>query len=385
MRCLPCLRWTCASVLLPVFSVMTMPATSATAQNSAQPAAVFVSGEHGYATFRIPAIVRTPRGALLAFCEGRRESSSDSGDIDLLLRRSFDEGRSWGPIQTVWDDGANTCGNPCPIVNARDGAIVLHMTGNEGSATQKRITAGEAPPRSAWMTSSTDDGATWTPPRNISAQAVRPNWRWYATGPGHGIQLADGRLVAPCDHATGPTEDDMHSHVIFSDDGGAHWTIGEPLPPRTDECTVAQRLDGTLYLNMRNYRGTNRRAVGISRDRGVTWTEFREDESLLEPVCQASVLRLVHGNRQWEDLLVFSNPASAKRERLTVRLSRDGGASWPDERVLWPGPAAYSDLVELGDGRIACLFEYGEQRPYETIGWVAISRVDGENGSRANP
>ncbi len=385
MLCLPCPRWTCASVLLPVLTAMSLPVSSAMAETPPKPTVLFVSGESGYDTFRIPAVVRTPRGVLLAFCEGRRESSSDSGDIDLLLRRSFDEGRSWGPMRVIWDDGANTCGNPCPIVNTRDGTIVLLMTRNDGSATQERITAGEAPPRAAWMTTSADDGETWTPPRDISAQAVRPEWRWYATGPGHGIQLDDGRLVAPCDHSTGPTENDMHSHVIFSDDGGANWSIGESLPARTDESTVAQRLDGSLYLNMRNYRGTNRRAVGISRDRGLTWPEFREEPSLLEPVCQASVLRLMHGARKSEDFLVFSNPASAKRENLSVRLSRDGGETWPHQLVLWPGPAAYSDLVELGDGRMACLFEYGVQRPYETIGWVSFTLVDLERGFTASP
>ncbi|NQT13270.1 MAG: exo-alpha-sialidase, partial [Planctomycetes bacterium] len=146
--------------------------------------AVFASGREGYHTFRIPAIVVSGKGTLLAFCEGRRKSGSDSGDIDTVLKRSFDGGKTWGPLQLVWDDGPHTCGNSCPVVDRDTGTIWLHLTRNDGRDHQKAIDAGTSrEPRTAWITSTTDDGATWRKPVNISPAVRKPDWRWYGTGP----------------------------------------------------------------------------------------------------------------------------------------------------------------------------------------------------------
>ena len=159
---------------------------------------LFHAGEGGYHTYRIPALIVSPKGTLLAFCEGRRNSGGDAGDIDVLLRRSFDRGKTWSPIEKVADMAENTIGNPTPVVERKTGTIFLLLTGNPGAATERQIT--EAAPgavRSVWITRSTDDGASWSPPVDITAQVKRPDWTWYATGPGNGIQLRSGRLVIP--------------------------------------------------------------------------------------------------------------------------------------------------------------------------------------------
>jgi len=322
---------------------------------------LFESGAGGYDTYRIPAIVTTKRGVVLAFCEGRKDGQGDAGNIDLLLRRSMDQGETWGPVQVVVDDGDKTCGNPCPIVDHESGDVVLLITTNGGADAELKIQMGTAPARIPWVLRSQDDGATWTVPRDISATATKPGYRWYATGPGHGIQLSSGRMIAPCDHSTGPAHDEQFSHVLYSDDAGETWAHGGTLPGKTNECIAVELAPDALYLNARNYFGDNRRAFALSADGGNTFGPLEHDASLIDPVCQASALLLAPGQ------VLFSNSASKKRENMTVRLSTDNAKTWPHALVLWPGRAAYSDLALLPNGDIACLYERGDKSHYERI------------------
>lgn len=324
---------------------------------------IFVAGQNGYHTYRIPAITATTKGTLLAFCEGRTNSSSDTDDIDIVLRRSFDGGATWQAQQLVADMGGDTIGNPCPVVDSAGGTIWLGLTWNALDGPESKIVLGQAR-RTVWLTTSSDDGATWAPLQEITKDVMLPDWRWYATGPGHGIQLQNGRLVWPCDFTRGdPNTEHTHfgSHIVFSDDHGASWRIGGTIQGKVNECEVAQLDDGRLYLNMRAYFGRNRRAVAWSSDNGATWSQLTLDETLVEPVCQASVVNIAGRG------LLFANPASVKREKMTVRLSTDGGSSWAAARLLHAGPSAYSDLVALPDGRAACLYERGDRSPYEKI------------------
>ncbi|MBM4027216.1 MAG: exo-alpha-sialidase, partial [Planctomycetes bacterium] len=278
---------------------------------------LFISGQNGYHTYRIPAIIATTQGTLLAFCEGRTSCSSDTGDIDIVSRRSFDGGLTWTPMQVVTDMGQDTIGNPCPVVDHATGTIWLPLCWNARLGPESQIVIGRAQ-RTVWLCKSTDDGASWTAPVEITQQVKRPEWRWYATGPGHGVQLADGRLVVPCDFSAGdpdPEHNHLGSHVIFSDDHGASWQIGGVIHGRVEECAVAPLGDGRLYLNMRARHGLNRRAVAWSTDDGMTWSPVTLDQALVEPICQAGVQAL-GGQR-----VLFSNPASTQRENLTVRLS----------------------------------------------------------------
>jgi sialidase-1 len=333
---------------------------------------VFRAGDGGYHTYRIPALIVTARGALLAFCEGRRGSASDSGDIDLLLRRSTDRGRTWTPVQTVVDFEDGTAGNPAPVVDRRNGAILLLLTRNPGRVTERQIVEGGLTgARTVWLTRSTDDGATWSAPVEITPQVKRPEWTWYATGPGNGIQLRSGRLLIPCDHI-GRDDRAMRSHLIYSDDGGRNWAVGAVAEEKTNESAVAEARDGSVVLNMRSYHGRNRRAVQRSRDRGLTLDALEFDETLVEPVCQASLVGGARPGSKPNGAMLFSNPASTKRERMTVRLSPDDGRTWTASKTLHEGPAAYSSLAVLPDGSAGLLYERGDRAPYERITFAQL-------------
>jgi sialidase-1 len=343
---------------------------------------VFTSGTDGYHTYRIPSVIRTKSGTVLAFAEGRKNGRGDSGDIDLLLKRSTDDGKTFSAQQVIWNDAENCCGNPCPVVDERTGKILLLMTHNLGSDTEKTIKLRTATgTRTIWLTTSDDDGLSWTPPREITKDVKKPDWTWYATGPGVGIQLLfgphKGRLVIPCDYVQFPGEKTGNSHVIYSDDSGATWKIGgEPPQQVFNESQVVELSDGRLMLNMRNHRPAltpdtpRQRGVSISTDGGVTFQEATRDATLIEPICQASILR-VDSPANGKSLLAFSNPASERsRENMTVRFSRDDGVTWPAamEIKTFPGPAAYSCLVSLdGAGRVGLLYECGAKNAYERI------------------
>lgn len=328
---------------------------------------VYAAGEEGYHTYRIPAIVETAQKTLLAFCEGRRDGQGDSGQIDTLVKRSKDGGATWSAFQVVAHAPGYTLGNPAPVVDRNTGTVWLLLTRNRADQHEGAILAGAAEPRTVWLTHSTDDGSTWAVPSEITATTSAPDWRWYATGPGHGIQLRSGRLLIPCNHSLGKEWDSWHSHVIYSDDAGKTWQRGGIHDGKTNESTVVELADGRLYQNMRNYRGTHRRAVAHSADGGLTWSTAKDDPALVDPVCQASSVRYSLAADGEVNRILFSNPGSIRRERMTVRLSLDEGETWPVDKVVFEGPSAYSDLVVLHDGRIGCLFEQGLENPYERI------------------
>jgi sialidase-1 len=331
---------------------------------------VFVSGQDGYHTFRIPSVVVTAKGTVLAFCEGRVKSRSDTGDIDLVLRRSTDRGETWGPLQVVWNDGANTCGNPCPVVDRDTGTIWLLLTHNLGEDHEAKIIDRTAKgTRTVWVTKSTDDGASWSRPVEITKDVKKPEWTWVATGPGIGIQTKNGRLVIPCDHVEAETKRGG-SHVIWSADHGETWTLGGAITGGVNECQVVERSDGSLLLNMRNFKtSAKERATASSTDGGATWSPLGHDAALPEPVCQASIFRA-----SWEpSVILFSNPADRKgRIRMTIRSSRDEGATWTTVKEFGEEPAAYSCLTGLPDRKIGCLYETGVKSAYEKIVLVRL-------------
>lgn len=349
--------------------------------------AIWVSGQGGYHTYRIPALAVTTEGTVLAFCEGRKHSRSDTGDIDLLVKRSEDGGETWSEQRIVWDDGENTCGNPCPVVDEEDGTIWLLMTWNRGDDDERHIIDRESrDTRRVFLTFSKDDGISWAEPTEITRAVKRPNWTWYATGPGAGIQIKQGeysgRLVIPCDHIEAETKH-YRSHVIYSDDHGRTWRLGGRAPRQgVNECEVVELVGGRLMLNMRNYdRSQPTRQIAFSDDGGMSWQDQRHHPQLIEPICQASIRRYSWPEEGGRSVILFSNPASqSERRNMTVRVSYDEGESWPIAKTLHPGPSAYSCLAVLPDGKIACLYEAGEEHPYEsillarfTLDWLEVS------------
>ena len=332
---------------------------------------VFISGTDGYHTYRIPSLIMTKQGTLLATCEGRKTGGSDHGNLDLVLKRSSDGGKTWSKMETIYEEGGDakiTIGNPCPVIDDSMGTIWMPFCRDN---------------KEVLITKSTDDGKTWSKPVDISKDVVKPDWSWVATGPGVGIQLKHGphkgRLVIPCDQGV-PIQGRrvMFSHVFYSDDHGNTWKLGGRLDRHTDECQVVELADGTLKMNARNYWGRaggrpdrgNMRAISYSRDGGDTWSDLSFDNTLIEPICQASFLRYPGSGTQ----VLFSNPASkTDRTRMTVRFSNDDGETWPASRLLHAGPAAYSCLTVLPDGSIACLYEGGEQHAYDKILFARFS------------
>ncbi len=363
-----CMQYSLVFVLLFI-----RPGVSVHAENIAQ-GPLWKSGENGYHTYRIPALAVTVKGTLLAFCEGRNLGGGDSGDIDLLMKRSADGGLTWSSQQVLWDDAGNTCGNPCPVTDRKTGTVWLLMTWNRGEDREPDIIGRKSiDTRRVFVTSSSDDGLTWSPAREITTDVKRENWTWCATGPGAGIQLERGRragrLVIPCDHIEAETKQ-YFSHIIYSDDHGATWELGGSAPDhQVNECGVVELTDGRLMLNMRNYnRAVKTRQTAFSSDGGLSWGGQRFETALIEPICQAGIRRVSWPGSGRTNIILFSNPASdILRVNMTIRMSLDDGMTWPYQRALHPGPSAYSDLAALKSGKIACLYERGEQNPYEQI------------------
>ncbi|MEV4440807.1 sialidase family protein, partial [Streptomyces sp. NPDC049577] len=331
----------------------------------------------GYACYRIPAIVTTVRGTLLAFAEGRKHDCGDAGDIDVVLKRSTDGGRSWGPLLLVDSGHGDTHGNPAPVVDRRTGRIVLATTSNKG-----RPDAGNCDvpcDRRPHVQYSADDGVSWSRPRELTA-ALRPRgWNsWYATGPGHGIQLEHGRhrgrlvVGVNAESHDGARTSANHAALAYSDDGGAHWRLGatDTRAVRADgtygqkpsELTLAERRDGAVYVGGREQDGTElgNRDEAVSRDGGGSFAApFRALPDLYAPMVQGAVLPLRPG--RW----LFSAPADPDRRRtMTIRSSYDEGRTWEGAergRKVTSDWSGYSDMTAIGGGALAgLLYEAGK-------------------------
>ncbi|MEU7134424.1 sialidase family protein [Streptomyces sp. NPDC046261] len=354
---------------------------------------------HGYACYRIPAIVTTTRGTLLAFAEGRKDNCGDATDIDLVLKRSTDGGRSWEPLRIVDPGHGDTHGNPAPVVDGRTGRIVLATTYNEG-----RRDAGncEVPcDRTPHLRYSDDDGLSWSRPRDLTPRIRPAGWNsWYATGPGHGIQLARGphrgRLVIGLNAEShdGSRTSANHAALALSDDGGAHWRLGavdthQVTTDRTyrqkpSELTLAERSDGAVYVNGREQDGTElgHRDEAVSRDGGASFAApFRALPDLYSPMVQGAVAPL------WPGRWLFSAPADPDRRRtLTIRSSYDQGRTWESaergRRVTadWSG---YSDMTVIGQGTTGLLYEAGKADARQEIRFARFT--EGWLGARRGP
>ncbi|WP_246128074.1 sialidase family protein [Amycolatopsis rhizosphaerae] len=371
---------TTAAAMVP----LSAGATAATAGHLDQTVLFKASQDPGYSCFRIPAITRTTRGALLAFAEGRVDNCGDAGDIDVVLKRSVDGGRTWTPMSVVNAGDGDTHGNPVPIVDRTTGRILLITTYNAGRTDSKGCAA--PCPRTPHLQYSDDDGLTWSAPRDLGAEASLPSWDyWYASGPGHALQLTRGphagRLVfgvnAETSNGTQPIAN--HGALVYSDDHGVSWHIGAvdtfPFPAggtfrqKPSELSLTELADGSIYAAGREQSGTDlgNRDYAISRDGGESFsTPFTTLPDLVTPMVQGSVLRLHREGRG--DRILFSSPADTDRRRwMTIRSSYDGGRTWEDAeqgtRITsdWSG---YSDLVQLSDpstqdAEIGLLYEGG--------------------------
>jgi sialidase-1 len=326
---------------------------------------IYKSGSATTNTYRIPALLVSKKGTILAFAEARRNSGSDTANIDTVVRRSEDGGKTWGDEVIVFDEHNNVAGNPCPVVDQSTGRIWSLQTWNSHQVHENQTKAGFGEDsRRVFVTYSDDDGKKWAKAKDITRSAKQKHWSWYATGPGAGIQLQrgkhKGRLIIPCDHKSLPEggPQTYHSHILYSDDHGETWHIGAQTGHGLNECEAVELENGDVMLNSRNHGvDESYRGVSISKDGGQTFSSFHRDPTLLEPRCQASIRRYRWSTGDKPGIILFSNPARKWRDFLMLRASYDDGKTWPDARIIFPYTTAYSDIAILSDGRIGVLFE----------------------------
>ena len=355
-------------------------------------------GQDGVHTSRIPGLATSKKGTLLAIYDARYESARDlQGHMDIALNRSFDGGRTWEPMQVVLDrkewggmpEKYNGVSDACILVDDRTGDIYvagLWMHGLLDAETGKWV-EGLTADSTRWLhqwrakgsqpgfgvketsqfliTKSSDDGLTWSEPINITS-AKKKEWWLFAPAPGQGITMTDGTLVFP---SQGRDENGTSfSNITWSKDGGKTWKTSNPATKNTTECAVVELQDGSLMLNMRDNRNrgneeVNGRSVFVTSDLGETWKEHPTSrKALIEPTCMASL----HTHRYMEDgvkksLLLFVNPAStSKRNNITLKVSYDGGNTWPEEKQIlldeYSG-RGYSCITSVNDSTLGILYE----------------------------
>jgi sialidase-1 len=350
---------------------------------------LFEAGNDEYAMYRIPGIIVTAKGTVLAYCEARKSSGSDWGMIDIMLRRSTDGGKTWQPRAKIADVPGPKEKNPVAI--AKKVGKASDVTYNNPVAFADRDGSVHMLFCLEYMRCfyirSDDDGVTWSQPIEITKafEAFRPKYEWkaMATGPAHGIQLRSGRLVIPVWLSTG-TGGNAHrpsvTATIYSDDHGKSWKAGEIAVPDTEEwifpneTVIVELADGRVMLNVRSESLAHRRLVTTSADGATQWSKPRFDEALLEPICMASIIRVSGGQSGGKTRIAFANPdnleradqkaaagKSRDRKNLSIKLSYDEGQTWPIGKTLEGSWSGYSDLAALPDGTILCFYERGSR------------------------
>jgi sialidase-1 len=365
-------------------------AGQAAAEPSLTKTTLFESGQGGYKTYRIPGIVVTKRGTVLAYAEARRNTGGDWDTIEIVIRRSTDGGKTFssqkvvahvpGPIERSPVAIERKQGLPTDVtydnpvaIAAKDGAVHFLFC-----LEYMRV----------FCMRSDDDGRTFSRPVEITQaiNAFRPEyaWRVVATGPGHGIELANGRLIVPLWLGLGTGRNghgDSETATIYSDDRGQTWHRGAIAVPNTkewitpNEAEAVQLANRDVMLNVRSSSKAQRRIVVISKDGASRWSPPRFQPELVDPFCFASIQRLSLKKTGGRNRLLFANPdnlsradgndlpgTSRDRKNLTVRLSYDEGKHWSEKGVIDRGAAGYSDLAVLPNGTILCVYEKGQQQ-----------------------
>jgi sialidase-1 len=335
---------------------------------------VFIGGEGGYPAYRIPSLLVTAKGTVLAFAEGRA-TLADHAKNDIVLRRSDDGGATFGELSTVLDAGDDALNNPCAVeVLAPDGTrrvLLVHQRypAGKGEYEVKPGLEGDVVCRT-YVVESSDEGVTWSAPRDITARVKDDAATSLACGPGVGLQKRRdphrGRVVIPFNRGPAP-----HWKVFaaYSDDYGATWTRGtvaddSQTKGAANEVQMIELGDGSLLLNARSMGGAKRRKAARSTDGGATWTPLADEPDLIEPQVMGSLLR---GEFRIEDRIesrvLYAGPRSeSMRVDGHLWMSRDDGATWGEPQPIAAGFFAYSCLAALPDGTLGVLYEAEEYR-----------------------
>jgi sialidase-1 len=367
---------------------------------------VRAAGQDNCDTYRIPGIITTGKGTLIAVYDNRYNNSKDlQEDIDVGMSRSTDGGQTWEPMKVIMDMGEwggrperlNGIGDPAVLYDYTTGTIwvaALWISGfSETDMLWWASKPGMKPTETGQfvLTKSTDDGLTWSEPINITEQIKDPAWQLFFQGPGAGITLDDGTLVFPAQFKADIGEKALdggqytaHSTIVYSKDGGETWHVGTGAKPNTTEAQVVQLADGSLMLNMRDDRNrkikdeTNGRAVAVTSDLGETWTIHPSSNSALqEPNCMASLIAAnVEMNGQKQQVLFFSNPNDKEaRINMTIKASLDQGYTWPEEHQVLLNENqgfGYSCMTMMDENTVGILYEgvkelYFQKVPLEDI------------------
>ena len=345
---------------------------------------VFTAGEAGYKNFRIPAIVKAGNNDLLAIAEGRLNGGADFGDIDIVMKRSKDNGKTWLDFTVLADQGSLQAGNPAPVLDKHDPVHpqgVLYIFYNTGNNHENEVRKGNGY-REVWFIESTDHGIHWSNPTNITAQVHRPkvtgtmyqfeeDWRSYAITPGHAMQLDNGkykgRIFVPANHSAGPpmkSFSEYRAHGFYTDDHGKSFKLAANIAfPGSNESIATEISGGGLLMSIRNQLGDVRsRILAYSTSGGQTWDTTYFEKQLPDAVCQASLLTL--GYKKGKAIVASSNAATErKRDSLTIKISKDDGKTWKKSILIdasvngakdW---TAYSDMVILSKRTIGILYE----------------------------
>lgn len=322
---------------------------------------VFVAGEDNTHTYRIPSIITAMNGDLIAACDARRNNSGDlihfsSRNIDIVIKRSSDNGKTWGPMEIVADYPDGTGGtDPSMILDRKTGDLFMFYS-----------YIGAKPSKEFFfrVQRSRDHGKTWSKPHDITTQITKPEWKnsFKFISSGRGSQMANGTLI--------------HNYVILgkgaeifaSSNHGKTWKLIDAEMKPADESRVLELTDGRLMVNSRVGGGT--RWVHRSEDNGTTWVSQKEHQ-LPDPRCNGAILRYTSQKEGYaKDRLLFCNAGSRNgRKNLTIRISYDEGKSWSAGKVIDAGPSAYSEITILKDGTIGVFYEPG----YKSLRFVRFS------------
>lgn len=319
---------------------------------------VFNKGDFDSQFYRIPAITTLPDGTLVAVADKRINSLNDlPGDIDVVCRRSTDNGHTWSDYITVAaHDSLGGYGDPALVRDRRTGDLLVISLNGRGLWGDR--------PGQISVSRSKDGGLSWEAPVNINPQILTddPDGRQpikceaaFASS-GRAIQLKNGRIMFVLVTRQKGVEK-FPCYAIYSDDSGHTWHASKmPATLDGDESKVTQLPDRTLLMSIRNRWGGPRR-FSVSKDNGATWQEQEQDYTTLHDVaCNGDILSIKHNGR---DYLLQSLPAGPWRSNITIYASEDGGRTWPHSYLVAPGPGAYSAMTQLPDGSIGILTEEG--------------------------
>ncbi len=373
--------------MIRILALVLLASTLPAAEPFLEKIDLFKPGDTDHKVYHIPGIVVTAKGTVLAWCEARK-LGSDWDNIEVLLRRSIDDGKTWSaPKSIVAVDGPKTK-NPFSL--AMKNTDPTSVTYNnpvliaDADGTVHMIFCLEY--MRCFYQRSTDDGLTWSTPTEITGafEAFKEHYPWkvLATGPNHSIQLKNGRLIVPVWLSTG-TGGNAHrpsvTATIYSDDNGRTWKAGEIAVPCTEEWinpneTVAVELtDGRVMLNVRSESTAHRRLVTVSKDGATAWSKPRFDDALLEPICMGGIVRYPAE----KPLILFCNPHNLSKEKgkeepgknrdrknVSVKISYDEGKTWSVSKSVEPSWSAYSDIGVTRAYTILCFYGNGEKASF---------------------